>query len=310
MGAPGDFAQVLDEAIVASGLAMSMVRRELLNAGHTISLATLSYWRSGRSLPGRGESMEALPDLERMLGLPPGTFNVTLQTQPARGKAAASAARAAQKWPIAYGLEVAGMADAEALGLRVEGRLVRESHLDVVRFVGPERALTWSKHSVWRVLVDGVDRFPVLFEPEDDDTRVVVEAAAFCEVAAMHVSYQTRLVIFDMRFPQPLRAGQRVATEIVLGLPDGGAITYPQTTTSFCTGPVTLQLHFEGSPAPCDVMSHWRTSWDSLPRDLTPVRDHDGWFSTTVMGENRVIGYSWDRDRRPLPGLSLVSNGA
>jgi hypothetical protein len=52
MGEP-EFAEVLREAIRARGLGLERIRERLLAHGVSVSMATLSYWQSGRSRPER-----------------------------------------------------------------------------------------------------------------------------------------------------------------------------------------------------------------------------------------------------------------
>ncbi|UMP02011.1 hypothetical protein [Amycolatopsis sp. EV170708-02-1] len=49
---PGDpFPRALDRAITESGLGLDRIRHRLAQQGVRISVATLSYWRTGRSRP-------------------------------------------------------------------------------------------------------------------------------------------------------------------------------------------------------------------------------------------------------------------
>ncbi len=64
------FADVLRLAIDARGLSLERITDHLAGRGVSVSAATLSYWQSGRSVPGRKSSLAALPHLEAVLGLP------------------------------------------------------------------------------------------------------------------------------------------------------------------------------------------------------------------------------------------------
>lgn len=52
--ADSEFARVLRAAIQARGLGLERIRDRLRVQGISVSLATLSYWQSGRSRPGDG----------------------------------------------------------------------------------------------------------------------------------------------------------------------------------------------------------------------------------------------------------------
>lgn len=66
------FADVLRGAIRDRGLPLDRLQKRLAAAGTPVSIATLSYWQSGRSIPFRSKSLAALVELERALDLNPG----------------------------------------------------------------------------------------------------------------------------------------------------------------------------------------------------------------------------------------------
>lgn len=66
------FADVLSQAINARNLTLERIASRLGAAGSPVSVATLSYWQTGRSLPTRHRSIRALEELERVLEVEPG----------------------------------------------------------------------------------------------------------------------------------------------------------------------------------------------------------------------------------------------
>jgi hypothetical protein len=70
--APEEFHEALRAAIAASGLSLESLRRRLDERGTPVSIATMSYWQSGRSRPQRGSSLRAVLHLEELLQLPHG----------------------------------------------------------------------------------------------------------------------------------------------------------------------------------------------------------------------------------------------
>ena len=71
MGEPG-FPQAFAEALVRRGVSLAWLQERLVERGHPVSPAALSYWRSGRSQPERGTSLDALVEIERLLRVEPG----------------------------------------------------------------------------------------------------------------------------------------------------------------------------------------------------------------------------------------------
>lgn len=64
--APG-FAESLREAIARRGLSLERIRQQMAERGSRVSVATLSYWQSGRSKPERSASLAAIGHLEEIL---------------------------------------------------------------------------------------------------------------------------------------------------------------------------------------------------------------------------------------------------
>jgi hypothetical protein len=69
---PDAFPEALRAAIAGSGRSLESLRRRLAERGTPVSIATLSYWQSGRSRPQRGSSLRAVLHLEELLQLPHG----------------------------------------------------------------------------------------------------------------------------------------------------------------------------------------------------------------------------------------------
>ncbi|HWS50619.1 MAG TPA: hypothetical protein VN241_06385 [Microbacterium sp.] len=67
-------AGALRDAINARGVTLSWLQEQLKARGNTVSMATLSYWRSGARRPEGAQSLAALTDIEELLGLAEGTL--------------------------------------------------------------------------------------------------------------------------------------------------------------------------------------------------------------------------------------------
>ena len=62
------FAGVLRAAIEHSGLSLTTISQRLRARHRPVSVATLSHWQSGRSLPGGDQSLGVVAALEELLG--------------------------------------------------------------------------------------------------------------------------------------------------------------------------------------------------------------------------------------------------
>ena len=78
-GRSNAFAERLDLALRARGLALTRVAHYLTQEGLPITASTLSYWRRGRSLPRLGADDPAVAALERILETPADSLRGTLR---------------------------------------------------------------------------------------------------------------------------------------------------------------------------------------------------------------------------------------
>ncbi len=70
----GAFAQAFADALERRAVSLVWLHQRLVERGHPVSPAALSYWRSGRSQPERGTSRDALVEIERLLRVVPGSL--------------------------------------------------------------------------------------------------------------------------------------------------------------------------------------------------------------------------------------------
>lgn len=75
-----EFPVRLARALRASPLSLEQIVQELSARGTPVSAATLSYWSTGRSLPRRARSRQAVGHLEQLLDTAPGWLTGVLST--------------------------------------------------------------------------------------------------------------------------------------------------------------------------------------------------------------------------------------
>jgi hypothetical protein len=66
------FPEAVADALSRRGVSLAWLHQRLVESGHPVSPAALSYWRSGRSQPERGTSRDALVEIEHLLRVTPG----------------------------------------------------------------------------------------------------------------------------------------------------------------------------------------------------------------------------------------------
>lgn len=217
---PGpDFATVLSEAIKARGLSLERIRHRLEAAGVKISVATLSYWQNGRSLPSRTQSQLALAALESVLELEPGTLTSLAPVAQTRRRPRQAQAMVELPSSVEDALEQAELAT---------GRL-RTVTATVTLTVAADR--TYSSEVIRKVVQcvePGTSCFPLVV---DDDGLATggavqeVQALANCTVGRRFRVPGDSLIITEMLLPRPLRQGELLMLEYLTAFAPGRQAT-------------------------------------------------------------------------------------
>lgn len=163
------FSEALTEALRTSGLPLSRIQARLEALGTPVTVATLSYWQSGRSLPLRKNSLRALGNIETIVGLPAGSLRDLLpRTRPTtthilgRQYESSFLARALKE----LDLEHNPPAELMNIGLTVH--------------VGPDRHIMWSRiHRTVRSHAAELQRLPIVLLSCTNPAPRVAEAQGF-----------------------------------------------------------------------------------------------------------------------------------
>lgn len=206
------FAEAFTEAVAASGMSLDAIRTALAERGHQLSVATLSYWRSGRRRPERSSSLAALGELEDMLGVPPGSL---LGRLPGRGTPTS--------YDVAELYELNGTNRAlatlvERLGLNYDDGLERLSIQDLVELDERGRQVRNRVRMVIRCLRAGTDRFPMSFGLDLAEERgtPTVRPLLGCSVGRTIVSPDDRVLMAEAILDHPLEEGETSLVEFEL----------------------------------------------------------------------------------------------
>ena len=152
---------MLRTAIEVRGLGLERIRERLGARGISVTVATLSYWQSGRSQPGRKQSLAALPHLEELLDLDRGSLQRAVTPPRDRGRRC-PVVDLDSVWPEPPQTRVL-----RSLDTRWDAELERISLHDVVT-MGPDRSqVSLQVRQVLRARCDGPDRRVVMHCLED-----------------------------------------------------------------------------------------------------------------------------------------------
>lgn len=245
-----DFAPVLAAAIKARGLTLESLRRRLEERGVTVSVATLSYWQNGRSLPTRAHSQNTLGVLEEVLDVEPGTLTSMAPVTPARRRTNSARRQRHAELPrtVDEAMRVAGLDTSRLrkmslhLTLHVAADHTHES--EVLR-------------TVVQCLVGGTDSFPVVVQM-DGTLAYQVHPLRNCSVARSWQIPEQGLVLTEMRLSRPLRLGELAMYEYRSSIPAG------EDSTDFGIAlprlqELVLEVQFAPTAVPRRVVGYTRT---------------------------------------------------
>lgn len=248
------FSEVLTEAIQARGLSLERIRARLEAAGVPVSIATLSYWQSGRSFPTRARSYHTLVELESILNLEAGYLTSLTYTADGRTR------RELFEWqkvvPVA---DLVGGIIAD-LGIDMQGQLSRVlvwDHIDI----GPDRSETEQVvRTVFRAERTGRHRWAVVLEGEGTgDESPTVEALFGCSVGEVVSVPERRLTVAEMSAPHLLNRGDLFSAEYKVSWPASGetSFRFERAVVESMRG-LGLSVRFHPDTQPVDLHAGYR----------------------------------------------------
>jgi transcriptional regulator with XRE-family HTH domain len=292
------FAESLRAAIQASGLSLNRLQYRLRERGVSVSVATLSYWQSGRSQPHRSHSLLALRHLEELLTLPVGSLAALLEPPRPRGRwrRRTRELRADAPWPKEEELA----ASLRQLCTECNDRLIRISHHDRVE-VGPERAghRVTSRH-VLRADDNGVDRC-VLVYYVDEETGVLptLRAGRHCHINRMIIDSRHCYLVAELVFDRVLARGETVVAEHEATF----APPYPQSTKfertlRFPVREYVLEVSFAAGALPSHCYQYMASAAQRAPERVRSLRlDASHCVHTVMLNlDPGIYGIRWTWD--------------
>ncbi|MFC7615460.1 hypothetical protein ACFQV2_20130 [Actinokineospora soli] len=170
----------------------------------SVSLATLSYWQTGRSRPERRASMVAVEVLEQVLRLDAGALSGLLEP-PRRTRKAVPRPAIGALWPQSAEVEdVVGAVDTAW-----DARLSRISQHDVVVVGTDQGERSFTTRQVLRAEEDGPDRWVVVVHLDEHDRALpLVRPVRNCVLGRVVTRPSAGLLVAELLFPRPLRRGR------------------------------------------------------------------------------------------------------
>lgn len=293
---PPTFAEVLTAAIQLRGLSLERIRGRLDEAGVPVSIATLSYWQSGRSLPTRSRSYHTLVALEDILGLESG--HLTRHTHTSDGRTR----RALFPWQsVMPGTEIATQIIAD-LGIDMQGQIARVAMNDRLTIKADRSESHQESRILWRADRNGVHRWPVVMQQDADagDLEALprVEAVFGCRLGEVIEVPERHLVVAEMLAPRPLQRGEHVLSEYRITFAPTSTPSFRLTRASAdplkC---VALCARFDPHELPLQVRGAHSTGLGQEPTDFVDLELSDNevqYIATDSSPGVHVMTWEWD----------------
>ncbi|GDY28948.1 hypothetical protein [Gandjariella thermophila] len=298
----GPFPDALRAAIRASRLSLDRIQHRLALRGVTISVATLSYWQSGRRRPERPESLEALRQLEAVLALPPMALSALLGPPRPRGRRS----HASRLLPIdalwSRREHLAGLL--AKVDTSSDGQLGRISQQDRCE-IGPDRGQRSLRvRQVLRAEDDGPDRWILVYDSEAPGCLPELTGLRNCRLGRTTTDDDRRILVAELLFDQPLARGDTLIMEYELVNPGP---PYPRGGDVYCrkfrlpAREYVVEVRFspEALPARCQQFSTL-IGEDERSRRRNLALDASGGVHAVALGFGPgVFGIGWEwRDQR------------
>ncbi|TBT83351.1 hypothetical protein ET989_11730 [Propioniciclava sinopodophylli] len=197
------FADVLTAAIQARGLSLERIRARLDAADVPVSIATLSYWQSGRSLPTRSRSYHTLVELEKILNLEPG--HLTQHTHTADGRTR----RELFEWQNVVPSRDLATQIIDDLGIDMQGQLTRVTMHDLLEVDADRSETSLTVRVVWRTERQGLHRWAVVNESDmETEEGQSIEPLFGCALGEVVEVPERQLLVAEMLAPRAMQRGE------------------------------------------------------------------------------------------------------
>ncbi|WP_223165370.1 XRE family transcriptional regulator [Lentzea indica] len=278
-----EFAQALRTAITNRGLGLERLREHLSQHGVSVSLATLSYWQTGRSRPERKKSLQAVVHLEHILQVPPGHLFELLGPPRSRGRWLRRAPEPMSAfWPEPSQVEHA----LHDLDTQWDDQLIRVSQQDFVTIGEDRTERSFRSRQVLSASMNGPDRWIVIMHSDEYDRPLpVVRALKNCEIGRLVRDEPQGFLVAELLFDRALRKGESIVIEHELVNEELCPLAFSyERRFRLPTREYVLEVTFEGSP-PASVVQLADNSSVEPGRTLLDV---------ALNVQPGVRGFRWD----------------
>ena len=294
----GSFAELLHDAVEASGLTLYAIQQRLALSGVNVSVTTLSYWRRGRSRPERAASLRAVPLLEELLGLPDHALSGRLGSPRPRGRWAVKqplteARRLDELWPddpwlldVLEELEAPPAESLERLSIHDDYHVDARSGQYLLRV-----------RQVVRATTDRVSRCIVGFKSNEAmDDPAVFNLVRHARVGRIRHRPDSAFVLAELVLDTPLNTGDTAVFDYEVLMSNAEPATNCDRRFTTPAREYVLQVHFDPAAVPAHCYHYERDCGDPRDRLRTPLWIGSSGTAHVVAldAQPGVVGIRWE----------------
>ena len=252
----GAFADAFAKALERRAVTLVWLHQRLVERGHPVSPAALSYWRSGRSQPERGTSRDALVEIERLLLVQPGSLVDKL------GPSRRPGPRPAEKTLREMYAETPGMEQAlralDFVGLYDEVlEVVRHITVDV----GPDGRMREAHvRAAMQARLDGARRTPLVVTLDGTGRRPEFVPGAGCSLGREVVDAESGVYAAELLLDRTMARNETCLYELVVRMPSPLEDTFVDHYAARRLHSVLVWVRFDPTRLPVHVEQYTQVS--------------------------------------------------
>lgn len=283
------FAEVFSAAVKQRGLALDRLCQHLAAEGVPVSIATLSYWQTGRSVPTRARSLGTVEAMERILEVPVGTLtsrtnHYLRQVEPTWQDQLPSDTGRQLLAEMGY--------DRPSVGMHA---LFTHDHMHV----GAQRQEAWQRCRSLQKMERTLQGWPTMFLIDGGhETLIQVTDTENCRLGEHVAIPELGLFVGELLFTEPQERGSVAHTSYTVrwegntAMSNGFARPVPKGLRA-----ATLEVSFHPDALPRRVRALWRASLDVPDEEATVLAEptlhrNQATFSSDTLRPG-VVGLDW-----------------
>ena len=277
----GPFHVALRRAVRERGLTLERLRAHLARRGLRVGLSSLSDWQTGRSLPGRADSLRVVAALEEVLELGPGALARLLSGPEGRR-------RVGEVGVVADLLDRMGAPGGQSLD-------VISQHHKVTLDTDGRTADIWSR-TVVRAPRDGLDSYVGCFFDDCDPSLFRVEPLGNCRLGRRLEHPDEAAVAYELVFGESLGRGDTWVFD--MRLTNQGSNLCSEFAFAFRHpyAQYVLEVRFDPSAPPRNLsaFSHEDVGGDRQTLRNLSLSEHGTAHLVASAVDSGVLGIAWD----------------